>query len=158
VRLQLQEEPAWARNSVVADAEVDLVTGEVSGLDLSDIGHGGRWINLLDEDGEKSRKAIMANKNVEKIVNELEEIGIKDVAQLLKIERGGEKNANTAAQDNVVADVKERQPGPSIVVTLHEDKETDRDPDNDATMAIEGYVPRRETNKANNQIIFSLSK
>ncbi|KAF8253187.1 hypothetical protein K440DRAFT_643174 [Wilcoxina mikolae CBS 423.85] len=130
VRVQLSVEPAWVREEVVGGAEVDPETGRVSGVDLDSVEPEEGWeagLRLFEE-AEEARKGggVWRDKDdgdVRRLAEELQGIGIKDAGLKGKEKKGA-----------VLADVKEREVGEKVVVTL---------PGEDGdTAAIEGYVPK----------------
>jgi len=151
VRVQLGTEPAWTRPGVVGAAEVTEATGEVTGIDLDSGEPGEGWddsgcgINLLEE--EEERKAggaweSMDEKDVAKLAEELQGIGIEDARRLLKIERDG--GVRNVGREDLLGGIAERPMGPTVVVTLPKDDEGEDEDgqERNSTMAIEGYVPK----------------
>jgi len=139
VRVQLNEEPAWVRTEVVGEAEVDPENGQVSGVDLDSVEPEEGWvaeIRLLEEAEEAKEAGVWKEKDerdVRKLAEELQGIGIKD-AEMLKKRKEKEKEKEKV-RDAVLVDVKEREVREKVMVTLPEEVGGE-------TAAIEGYVPK----------------
>jgi hypothetical protein len=154
VRVQLGTEPAWTRAEVVGAAEVAEATGEVTGIDLDSEEPEEGWddsrcgISLLEEAEERKAGGVWGSgdeKDVAKLAEELQGIGIEDAGRLLKIERDGD--VRSAGREDLLGDIAERPVGLTVVVTLPKDDEGEGEDgwdgrERNPTMAIEGYVPK----------------
>jgi hypothetical protein len=132
VRVQLAEEAAWNRHDIVGRAEVDKITGKVSGIDLDSEMPPEAWtggVTLLEEQEQELEGAGNARmwaggeeKDVWKLAEDLKGVGIGEDG------KGGVKG-------EVLADVVERRTEVAIVTAPKSDGVED-------AAAIDGFVPK----------------